>query len=110
MVQNKKKEPTKTSLVWEALLLLDDFVTASQLVALVDEVSANQVSASLHMLREYRAVECMESDGSLWWYATPENDTRQHQVEMRTPEDRPRRTRVRRSARTDFVGPLRKEQ
>jgi hypothetical protein len=57
------------------------------------QLNVNQCSASLHHLQKYRAAQSMESDGHLWWYATPETDRRGFVVEERVPEDKPRRAR-----------------
>jgi hypothetical protein len=56
-------------------------------------MSANQVHASLHPLQKYKAAECVNNGGSLWWFLAPATDTRIKKVEEWTPEDKPRRTR-----------------
>jgi hypothetical protein len=79
--------------VFERLKRADDFMTVAQLQAAEPAETYNRIQAALHHLRNYRAVECMESDGQLWWYATPDNDTRSKTVDERTPEQNPRRAR-----------------
>ena len=83
------KRTTYTTLVADALLRSDDFMTARQLMA-VTGLGCCAVSAALHHLRGHKAVECMESEGQLWWYLTLQDD-RSRVVNERTPESRPRR-------------------
>jgi hypothetical protein len=96
------KEPTKTSIVLACLVTADDFITASQLIErLAGKANPNQVSASLHHLKKRHAIDCMESDGKLWWYSTPELDDRSKIVEEKVVETSPRRTRGSFPARPD---------
>lgn len=88
----KLKEITATTAVLEALQRADDFRTVSHLQVATGQ-SMNRVRAALHHLHKYRVVECMASDGRLWWYATPENDQRTLVVDERTPEAKPRKQR-----------------
>jgi len=74
------------------MLTLDDFRTAKQLKE-ATLLSTNQVSASLHELRKYKAVDCLAENGQLWWYATPDTDQRQHTVDMRQEELKSRKKR-----------------
>lgn len=85
-------ETTTTHLVCEALKAANDFRTVSQLMAETKQTNG-RVHAALHHLRNYKAAECVQSDGQLWWYATPENDTRQYTREEHTPESKPRKQR-----------------
>jgi hypothetical protein len=88
-------KPTCTSVVEVAMSVADDFLTASMLIALTN-LKRNQVTAALSTLkRRYFAVDCIASDGKLWWFLTPGTDTRSRKVEMRRPEDRPRNRRPR---------------
>jgi hypothetical protein len=91
-----RKEPTATGLVFDALRAADDFLTLPAL-RVATGLDTNHVSAALCHLRKYRAVAAI-AEGSLWWYATPEDDTRLRRVEERTPERRPRSPRRRRAA------------
>lgn len=88
----KYTKVTSTSLVNEALIKADDFVTGRQLQDTL-MLDTNHVSAALYHLRKYKAAECMEVAGTLYWFATPQNDTRSKIVEERTPESRPRKPR-----------------
>lgn len=86
------KVPTCTTLVLEALRRADDFMT----LAMIREstgLDTCHASASLHHLRKHKAIECMESDGQLWWYATPDTDDRSRSLDERTPENKPRKPR-----------------
>ena len=86
------KAPTCTHTVFRHLINADDFMTAQQIVASTT-LNKNQVSASLHSLRHYKAVDCMDVDGVLWWFATPDTDARLRVVDERTPEAKPRKPR-----------------
>jgi hypothetical protein len=86
------KETTSTCRVMDALVRADDFMTSRQLQAALG-LNCNRVSAALFHLRKYKAAEAMEADGTLWWFATPDADTRTRVVEERTPECRRRNRR-----------------
>jgi len=86
------KEPTCTSIVQTAVTAADDFVTAKWVVE-ATRLTPNQVSAALYHLKKYTFLSCFESDGKLWWFSTPETDTRSRTVERRAPEAKPRKTR-----------------
>jgi hypothetical protein len=101
MVRNKAdRQPSKTLLVLQALKQADDFVTAKQLGELLaTKVNGNQLSAALFHLKNRHAVDCMESDGKLWWFTTPETDDRTKTVDERVVEDKPRRKRAARAGK-----------
>lgn len=86
------KQPTHTKLVLEYLVKIDDFATADQIV-LGTGSAPNQVSATLHHLRNRHAIDCVAADGQLWWYATPDYDNRSFKLEEREPEVKPRNRR-----------------
>ena len=88
----KFKDPTSTSLVERALRECDDFRTMAQLRDLL-KLDTNHTSAALSHLKKYGAADCMEVDGTLWWYATPDSDRRIRTVEERCPETGPRKPR-----------------
>lgn len=88
----RRKEPTSTRLVFELLIGADDFRTSRQIQAELG-LDVNHVTAALCHLRKHQAIDCLESSGALWWYATPTNDTRTRTLAERTPEARPRRPR-----------------
>lgn len=90
----KRKEPTSTSLVLELLIRADDFRTSRQIQGELG-LDVNHVAAALCHLRKHQAVDCIEQPDALWWYATPQNDTRTRTHAERTPEARPRRPRRR---------------
>lgn len=89
------KEPTTVSLVYAVLFNSGDFRTAQQLVEETRQ-SPNRVSAALFSLFHYKAVAAMPvpvpgfSRPALYWYATPDTDTRSRTVEMRAPEKKGR--------------------
>jgi DNA-binding transcriptional regulator GbsR (MarR family) len=85
------KVPTVTSQVMEALTQYDDFLSMDDIVALTG-CSKNNVSSALFALRHYKAVDVViQPDGRGWWFAVPELDLRTKVLEMRTPEEKPRR-------------------
>lgn len=88
----KRTETCCTHIVEQALRASDDFVTGQDLIERTG-LSYNRVTASLHHLRKYRAADCLDSGGRLFWYATPDSDTRSRKVEERTPESKPRKPR-----------------
>lgn len=85
------KKPTCTTIIMEHLINIDDFVTQHQIMDALG-LNINQVSATLIHLKKYHAVNCM-GDSEVFWYATPENDTRTYQVEEREEEVQHRRAR-----------------
>ncbi len=91
-MSRKLKVPTATTLVLDALVRADDFLTAKQLQA-VTRLDVCHVSAALHHLRKYRAAACIEQPDALWWFATCEDDLRTRTVEERVPESRRRNRR-----------------
>lgn len=95
-MNRRRKEETSTSRVLRTLCQADDFRTSRQLQ---DEtgLDVNHVSAALHHLRKHQAVDLVEAEDNLWWFATPTTDTRCRVVEERTPELNPRRPRRRRT-------------
>jgi len=86
------QEPSCVSLVFGVLVGSDDFKTVQQLK---DETrcNMNQVLAATHHLQKYKAAEMMYSNGTTYWYATPDTDTRICSHDLRTPENKPRKTR-----------------
>jgi len=83
---NRDKQPTWTCRVMELLTKTDDFMTARQIRVAIG-ANENQVSAALIHLRRRHAVDCVEQDNALWWYATPETDDRVKRVDERVPEE-----------------------
>lgn len=92
------KERTRTSVVFGALMRSDELMTGRQLMEATG-LSSHDVFGSLAMLRNYHAVESLEDNGTLWWFATPDSDQRSCVREERTPEKRPRRASRRRNER-----------
>lgn len=84
------KKTTNTTLVLEALIRADDFLTSKMLSDSIG-ITPGSVNVAVHSLQSFKAVECVEGNGKLWWFATPENDTRTKHIHERTPESRPRR-------------------
>lgn len=82
----KLKETTSTHIVLQYLINLDDFATAKQ-IQQATGVSGNRVGAALHELRKYKAVGVEDVQGTLYWYATPDSDTRMRTVLERVPEE-----------------------
>jgi len=89
------KQPTSTSIVFAALIRANDFRTGKQLQTETG-LSSNRVSAALYSLMKYKAAEFIEAEGSLWWFATPDTDTRSRTVDEKAPELKPRKPRKQR--------------
>lgn len=85
---------TTTTLVLEALVRADDFMSMSQLVNATGR-STNRVTAALHHLKVHKAIQAMEAGGQLYWYATQADDDRHRVVEEKREELKPRRPRKR---------------
>jgi hypothetical protein len=90
----KNKQPTHTSLVNQYLVALKDFDTVAGITK-GSGVCHRLVMISLWHLRRHKAVDSVESDGQLWWFATPEYDTRSKTLLERTPEEKKRNRRKR---------------
>ena len=98
MNARRLKSPTITSLVFEVLFArtaIGEFTSQGQLRDLIPTANANQISAALHDLRKYEAVDVViEPDGTGWWFTNPSHmDRRSRVVLERTPESQPRRRR-----------------
>lgn len=93
------KETTITTRVLEGLIRADDFMTARQIQEkFLPDKTPTRVATALVELRNFNAVGCIEQYNRLWWFATPDEDTRTRIVHERTPESRPRRRARRRPA------------
>ena len=80
-------KPTWTSLVLDALVAADDFLSMQQINVLTG-AKGGQASAALHHMLLHKVVDCVQgSDGKLWWFATPQNDDRLKVLELRVPEE-----------------------
>jgi len=88
----KLKRPTYTSIVYDYMVGLDDFCTASQIIRETG-LDINHVSACIYHLKKYRAIQGMSVEGTVFWFATPEDDTRSHLMLEKAPETRPRKPR-----------------
>lgn len=94
MIRPKKAgtpQPTWTSLVLAALVKADDFMSADMLRAVIPGLTNNRYTASIHHLRKRRAIDSVEGDGRLWWFATPHTDDRTFHQEQRIPEEQKRK-------------------
>lgn len=69
------KKTTCTQLVVDYLTQLDDFAT-HRMIQISSGVTSSQITATLHDLRRFKAIDAMDVDGVLWFYATPERDVR----------------------------------
>ena len=77
----RSQHPTYTSLVTDALRSHDDFMSVSQLMS-ATQATRNQITAALHCLKQVKAIDCIESGGSLYWYLTPDTDQRIRVVKL----------------------------
>lgn len=97
MTRRLNKAPTWTSLVEQALIEADDFMSLDQIEMAIG-ASLNQATAALHHLQHHRAVDAVEGGGRLWWFATPADDNRLRKVHERVPEEPGTRKRRRKAA------------
>jgi hypothetical protein len=97
------KKPTCTKLVLDYLIGLDDFATRGMVVAGAG-VTVSQITATLHDLKRYKAIDVMDVDGALWFYATPDADTRmRHTLEIKDQITRNRKPKKRTAVATHSV-------
>ena len=87
MARNQDRARTVTSTILEALMRADDFLTAPMVQQMTRIESHLSVQATLHYLQVRGAVECFESGGTLWWFATPDGDNRVRRMEYRIREE-----------------------
>lgn len=81
------RRPTWTSLVLDALVQADDFLNLTEIMARTG-ASMTRATAALHHLCKSRAIESVVGgDEKLWWFATPEQDSRLRHVDERVPEE-----------------------
>lgn len=84
---------TYTARVLATLVEADDFMTMQQINKRLSDVGSSRVSAALHHLYKHHAVDCIEQDNFLWWFATVEEDrrsvVRRRHVELRGRKRRP---------------------
>lgn len=92
----KRTEPTAVSIVFDALIRADDFLTGRHLQKMTN-LSSNRVSAALYNLLKYKAANYIEAEKKLWWYPTPETDTRSRVIPEKVPETKPRKPRKRKA-------------
>lgn len=92
------KRTTTTKKILDLLRIRDDFLSPRQLSEGTGE-PMNRISAALHWLKKAGAVNAMETDGQLWFYATPEEDKRTTTVDE--TKDGVKRPRKRRPAPTE---------
>lgn len=93
-MSRRLKEPTITTRVMDSLVRCDDLLTARQLrERYLPDVRPARIATALIELRHFKAVDCVEQPDRLWWYATPESDTRTRVIHERCPETKPRRSR-----------------
>jgi DNA-binding transcriptional regulator GbsR (MarR family) len=72
------KRPTRQTFVSQVFNLLksaDDFMTGAAIEEQL-KIGGSRVSASLHNLYQFHAIDVMSQGNTLYWYATPEEDRR----------------------------------
>ena len=75
----------------------DDFVS-TEMIRAATAYDFNRIGATLCHFKKHKAAECLSSGDQLWWYLTPETDTRVKHVDERVPEEKGTRNRRRRVA------------
>lgn len=100
------RHPTYTSQVLEVLKAADDFMTLPQIDAIL-RLGTRRVSAALHHLIKHSAVDVVEGIGALWWFATPDDDTRRRTVNETTEHVKSPRRFAKRTRRKQNEKPKR---
>lgn len=82
----RPKETSTTTLVLEHLKRVDDFQNLDQIcdtvrVSVDKALCRHKIQTALVHLRRFRAIDSMESDGRLWFFATPDTDMRTYTVD-----------------------------
>ncbi len=85
-------EVSNTRKVLDALIAADDFLSLPALTAAA-KVTTKAAKTSLGWLRHIKAVDSVDSGGTLYWYATPESDQRLRTIDAHRKEDEPRQQR-----------------
>lgn len=96
----KRKVPTWTSLVTEALRAQDDFMSTGML-ARATGANKCQLSAALIHLRSHRVIDVViNPDGKAWWFALPPEGDDRHRTfaeiaaEIKKPNRKPRKPAI----------------
>lgn len=74
--------PTYTQQVLEVLSAADDFMTLRQVAERLN-MTTRRASTALHNLYLAHAVDVVEGEDALWWFATPDDDRRSVRVRVR---------------------------
>lgn len=85
-------ETSYTKRAFDFLVNHDDFVTMPD-IATCTGLTIRQLRQTLPWLRKCKAIDSVESDGRLFWYATPESDLRLRTLDEHRREDEPRNVR-----------------
>lgn len=99
-----KKKDTTTGLVTAVLKERDDFMSLPQLIAATGH-SRNQVTAALHNLKGYKAVDAISAEDALWWFLTEDTDTRSTTHATITEHTKKRRTGYKRKPKGPSSAP-----
>lgn len=96
MTTGIRKRTTCTTAVLEWLVQHDDFATRAQIMAGAKLITSGQTTVTLSDLRRCKAIDAIDVDGTLFWFATPHTDTRsRHLDEIREGITRKRVARCR---------------
>lgn len=68
-----ERSPTRVSQIEEALRLMDDFLSARQLVELTG-LTPQHVAACLCHLQRHLVIDAVRSHGELFWFLTGQDD------------------------------------
>lgn len=97
-------EETITHKVLDVLQKYDGFLNLDELSVLLETPKKNLRSA-LWWLQKIQAIECIDSAGTPYWFATPENDLRRRALEERRKEDEPRKSGPRKARKKNEPHP-----
>lgn len=91
----KQTRPTDVSVILAYLVGLDDFANKAMILA-ETKIPDDRVRPALAHLAKHKCIDCViVNDNELWWFATPERDTRTI-VRKFTPEGLKRNEKGRR--------------
>ncbi len=85
-------ETSYTKKVFDFLCTHDDFIRMKD-IATATKLELRQLRQTLPWLRKCKAIDSVESGGELFWYATPDTDTRRYRIDEHRREDEPRHAR-----------------
>ena len=82
----KLTRPTDVSVVLAFLVGLDDFANKKMILEATG-LTDNRIRPAIYHLAKHKVIDCVVvNEDELWWFATPERDTR-IRTKLETPEE-----------------------